>query len=40
MLKKLSKWFDNNAVKVEGALSNYEADWREVDIVRVVPFIL
>ena len=40
MLKKISKWFDNNAVKVEGVLSEYEADWSEIDIVRVVPFII
>ncbi|MEY3744101.1 MAG: hypothetical protein RLZZ541_1156 [Pseudomonadota bacterium] len=40
MLKKLSKWFDNNAVKVDGALTDYEANWKDIDMVRVVPFII
>lgn len=40
MLKKLIKWFDNNAVEIEGNAIVPHADWQQIDWTRVIPFVL
>lgn len=40
MLKKIIKWFDNNAVNIKVDSSALDADWRQIDVWRVVPFVL
>lgn len=38
MLRKIIAWFDNKAVPVESSFP--EGNWRDIDWVRVIPFIL
>ena len=40
MLKKLIKWFDNDSVNIEADSTALHADWRQIDVWRVVPFVL
>jgi stearoyl-CoA desaturase (delta-9 desaturase) len=40
MFKKLIKWFDNNAVVIHDDANSYHANWREIDLLRVIPFVL
>ncbi len=40
MLKKLIKWFDNDSVNIKADSSALHADWRQIDVWRVVPFVL
>ncbi|HQO16589.1 MAG TPA: acyl-CoA desaturase [Methylotenera sp.] len=39
MTKKLIKWLDNQAVQVADTPS-HEADWQQIDLWRVIPFVL
>ena len=39
MFKKIIHWFDNNAVEIEGDVITPEADWRQIDWARVIPFV-
>ena len=40
MFNKLIKWFDNNAVKIEGGVEIEYANWQQIDWPRVIPFVL
>lgn len=40
IFKKLIKWFDNNAVVIHDDANSYHANWREIDLLRVIPFVL
>ena len=40
MFNKLIKWFDNNAVKIEGGVETEYANWQQIDWPRVIPFVL
>lgn len=40
MHNKLIKWFDNDAVSIDKGSENHQANWREIDLLRVVPFVL
>ena len=40
MFKKLIKWFDNDAVKIEGSAHIKQANWQQIDWPRVIPFVL
>ena len=39
MIKKLIKWLDNHAVQIADTPSQ-QADWRQIDLWRVIPFVL
>ena len=40
MFNKLIKWFDNNAVKIEGSVEIEYVNWQQIDWPRVIPFVL
>ena len=40
MLKKLIKWIDNEAVIIPEDDLSYRANWKQIDLWRVVPFVL
>jgi len=40
MLKKIIKWFDNEAVLIPEDGQSYSSNWREIDLWRVIPFVL
>ena len=39
LLKKLIKWVDNDAVKISSE-NSYNANWKQIDLLRVIPFVL
>ncbi len=40
MLKKLINWIDNNAVTINEDDVDYRANWSQIDLWRVIPFVL
>ena len=40
MLKKLINWIDNNAVAINEEDADYRANWSQIDVWRVIPFVL
>ena len=40
MFKKLIKWFDNDAVKIEGSAQTKQANWQQIDWPRVITFVI
>jgi hypothetical protein len=40
MFKKIISWFDNQAVPVDSSALPTKPDWKDIDWLRVIPFLL